>query len=132
KELDVPTWHEIKDNYSAGTSKAIDDLLSRFKPGGGGRLLLWHGKPGIGKTFAIRALAWEWRQWCQFEYVFDPENLFGARADYLARMVIDGSESASEEVTPHWRMLVLEDTGELLGIDAKERASHGLSRLLNG
>jgi ATP-dependent 26S proteasome regulatory subunit len=28
-------------------------------------------------------------------------------------------------------MLVLEDTGELLSIDAKERAGQGLSRLLN-
>jgi len=93
--------------------------------------MLWHGKPGTGKTFAIRALAWEWREWCQFEYVLDPENLFGARADYLARMVLDGNDAGGEETSSRWRMLVLEDTGELLSIDAKERAGQGLSRLLN-
>jgi Domain of unknown function (DUF5925)/ATPase family associated with various cellular activities (AAA) len=131
KELDVPTWRAIKENYSAKTWEAIDGLLAGFKPAAGGRLLLWHGKPGTGKTFALRALAWEWKEWCQFEYVMDPENLFGSRADYLARLMIDGSESAGEGKKSRWRLLVLEDTGELLSIDAKERAGQGLSRLLN-
>ena len=45
--------------------------------------------------------------------------------------VIDGNESAGEGTAPRWRILVLEDTGELLSIDAKERAGQGLSRLLN-
>jgi len=131
KQLNVPTWNEIKDNYAAPTQNAIGGLVSGFKPAAGGRLMLWHGKPGTGKTFAIRALAWEWREWCQFEYVLDPENLFGARADYLARMVLDGNQADGDESSSRWRMLVLEDTGELLSIDAKERAGQGLSRLLN-
>lgn len=129
KELDVPAWSAIRDNYGAATATAIDKLLTQFKPAAGGRLILWQGKPGTGKTFAIRALAWEWREWCRFEYVLDPENLFGARADYLARLLIDGN--AGERSAARWRMLVLEDTGELLSIDAKERAGQGLSRLLN-
>jgi hypothetical protein len=131
KQVAVPTWKEILENYSARTSNAINELVSTFVPGAAGRLLLWQGKPGTGKTFAIRALAWEWREWCQFEYIFDPENLFGPRADYLARMVIDGNQPDGDESAARWRMLVLEDTGELLSIDAKERAGQGLSRLLN-
>jgi hypothetical protein len=131
KELIVPAWLEIKDNYTARTLEAVSGLVSAFKPGAGGRLILWHGKPGTGKTFAIRSLAWEWREWCQFEYIFDPENLFGARADYLARIVLDGNEAAGDGTAARWRVLVLEDTGELLSTDAKERAGQGLSRLLN-
>jgi MoxR-like ATPase len=49
-------------NYSSRTSEAIGGLLTGFKPTAGGRLLLWHGRPGTGKTFAIRALAWEWKE----------------------------------------------------------------------
>jgi hypothetical protein len=131
KSLNVPTWAEIRENYSARTLNMLDALISNFKPGAAGRLLLWHGKPGTGKTFAIRALAWEWREWCQFEYVLDPENLFGSQADYLARLVMDGSEATGNPDSDRWRVLVLEDTGELLSIDAKERAGQGLSRLLN-
>ncbi len=131
KKLTVPAWAEIKQNYAARTSVAFEGLLSGFKPGAGGRLILWHGKPGTGKTFAIRSLAWEWREWCQFEYIFDPENLFGSRADYLAKIVLDGNEAACDGATARWRVLVLEDTGELLSTDAKERAGQGLSRLLN-
>jgi ATPase family associated with various cellular activities (AAA)/Domain of unknown function (DUF5925) len=131
KELKVPTWCEIRDNYTSRTAAAIADLLAGFQAGVGGRLLLWHGKPGTGKTFAIRALAWEWREFCRFEYIFDPENLLGPRADYLSRMIIGGNESEDNDNTQCWRMLVLEDTGELLSMDAKERAGQGLSRLLN-
>jgi hypothetical protein len=32
---------------------------------------------------------------------------------------------------PRWRLLILEDTGELLATDAKERGGQGMSRLLN-
>ncbi len=131
KKLKVPAWCGIKDNYAMRTAAAIDHLLAGFKAGVGGRLLLWHGKPGTGKTFAIRALAWEWREFCRFEYIFDPENLLGPRADYLSRMIIGGNESEDKGNTQCWRMLVLEDTGELLSMDAKERAGQGLSRLLN-
>lgn len=131
KELNVPSWEQVRDNYAAQTCQAMARLMSGFKPGAGGRLALWHGKPGTGKTFAIRALAWEWRAWAQFEYIFDPENLFGSRADYLAKIVIDGNQSVGEGEKSLWRVLVLEDTGELLSIDAKERAGQGLSRLLN-
>ena len=31
--------------------------MGAFVPGEGGRLLLWHGAPGSGKTSAVRALA---------------------------------------------------------------------------
>ncbi len=41
-----------------------------------GRLLLLHGEPGTGKTTALRALAQQWRSWCQVDCVLDPERLF--------------------------------------------------------
>jgi hypothetical protein len=40
---------------------------------GRGRLLLWHGDPGTGKTNAIRSQLGEWRFWAEFQFVTDPE-----------------------------------------------------------
>jgi hypothetical protein len=48
-------------------------------------------------------------------YVVDPEVLFGDRADYLLEVVLDENDHERQ-----WRLLVLEDTGELLAADAKE------------
>jgi len=43
----------------------------------------------------------------------------------------DHTKSDGNGAGPRWRLLILEDTGELLSIDAKDRAGQGLSRLLN-
>jgi hypothetical protein len=99
RRVDVQPWSAIEANYTAagGVRDELARLMSSdFEPGRGGQLLLWQGPPGTGKTWALRALASEWRSWADFHYV-----------------------------------LVLEDTGELLSSDAKEKSGQGLSRLLN-
>lgn len=130
KTLKAPAWADLMENYSAPTAAQFRDLLDSYDPSRHGRLLLWHGMPGTGKTFAIRALARQWRERCRFEYVVDPENLFGQCADYLAKLIFDDEPEDGGECRI-WRVLVLEDTGELISADAKERAGQGLSRLLN-
>jgi len=128
RNVDVPSWDAVAANYPQAVRQGLDGLLSReFRPGGAGKLVLWHGEPGTGKTFALRALAWEWRAWCEVHYVTDPEVFFGGRVDYLMDVVLHEPEGDDEK----WRVLVLEDTGELLAADAKERTGQGLSRLLN-
>ena len=100
-----------------------------FSPAVGGRLLLWHGIPGTGKTYALRALGWEWRSWCDFHYVTDPETLLRLEPDLHARRAPERATRTTRR--DRWRLLILEDTGELLAADAKERTGQGLSRLLN-
>jgi SpoVK/Ycf46/Vps4 family AAA+-type ATPase len=105
----------------------VAPLMEGFAPEAHhGRLLLWHGRPGTGKTYAVRALAWAWREWCRFECVLDPERLFGS-ASYLMEVLTHEDDEDERK----WRMLVLEDTGEMMGIDARRRLGQGLSRLLN-
>jgi len=129
RSLDVPTWAEIRANYPSTVRAALEQLLAAtFHPGDGGKLVLWHGEPGTGKTHALRSLAWEWRAWCELHYITDPEQFFGGRTDYLLDVVLREPDRGLEE---KWRLLVLEDTGELLAADAKERTGQGLSRLLN-
>ena len=125
RTIDVPAWADVAANYPRRVRRQLDELLCRRVDPAGGQLLLWHGVPGMGKTYVVRALAWEWRGWCDVHYVSDPEEFFGS-ADYMFEVLLD--EDADDE---RWRLLVLEDTGELLSADAKERAGQGLSRFLN-
>jgi hypothetical protein len=170
RTIGVPQWDEIRDNYAASTQSRLDAIMRDFRPAHGGQLVLWHGEVGTGKTFALRALAWEWREWCQIHYVVDPDTFFGEHADYLMTVLMqsggmeehvgmlmamhggsggyvrfrntpllsedddglaDEDEWAGGRRAPHWRLLVLEDTGELLRPDAKSIIGQGLSRFLN-
>jgi hypothetical protein len=128
RSLEVPPWEEVRDNYPASVAAQLSELLATsFSAGDGGKLVLWHGIPGTGKTHALRALAWEWKKWCELHYVTDPEYFFGGRTDYLLDVVLREPDDDEGK----WRLLVFEDTGELLAADAKERTGQGLSRLLN-
>lgn len=127
RRLDVPEWKEIEDNYSAQAE--LQDLME-FQPSTAGQLLLWRGEPGTGKTWALRALIYEWRSWADFSYIIDPDKFFGDQAGYMTR-VLFSEESHGQEGEERWKVLILEDCGEMLSKDARERSGQGLSRLLN-
>ncbi len=164
RSIAVPEWDEIAPNYTAATRAALDGLMQGFRPAHGGQLVLWHGEAGTGKTFALRALAWEWRHWCSLHYIVDPDTFFGQHADYLMNVLMQPGPEGLQVVQSHgwtpyggefsegmlvstdlegvveenggpaekgWRLLVLEDTGELLTPDAKTVIGQGLSRFLN-
>lgn len=99
-------------------------------PPPGGRLLLWHGEPGTGKTSAIRTLTGEWRSWTEFQFVTDPEE-FLRNPSYLMTTLSDRRSSQPSGPADRWRILVLEDSGEYLAPDAKHVHGQALSRLLN-
>jgi hypothetical protein len=126
RTIAVPTWAEVAGNYPSPVAAALARLVGRrFEDDHSGRLVLWHGEPGTGKTHALRALAWEWREWCSFHYITDPEIFFGGSPKYMLDVLLDDEDASG------WRLLILEDTGELLALDAKHRMGQGLSRLLN-
>jgi hypothetical protein len=136
RRLDLYQWETIRENYVGGTQTALDHLMQAFRPDGSGQLLLWDGPPGTGKTSALRALIWQWRAWCAAEYVVDPEILFGGQPSYLVSVLLEdhddrGSADDEEEGQPLWRLLILEDSGEFLTMDAKEHTGQALSRFLN-
>jgi hypothetical protein len=166
RSIAVPSWDEIRNNYAAGTRMELDRLMADWQPAHGGQLVLWHGVAGTGKTFGLRALAWEWREWCDFHYIVDPDTFFGQHADYLMSVLLqpeymgmmvpsahgfiaqgglgismgefqttwtdeETAEDGEQKSGKAWRVLVLEDTGELLTPDAKAVIGQGLSRFLN-
>ncbi len=129
RSIGVPAWADIRRNYPAGVAAQLEPLMNPgYRPDGRGQLILWYGEPGTGKTYSLRALGWQWRQWCSFHYVTDPETFFG-RPDYMLQVILEDHGDAEEE--HGWKLLILEDTGELLAADAKAQAGQGLSRLLN-
>ena len=126
RELEVPGWDEIAPNYPPETAAAITRLVGARPPLAGGRLVLWHGPPGTGKTSALRALAWEWRDRASVHYVTDPEVLLD-QPTYMRAVLLDEDVFFDEDDDPRWRLVVLEDAGGMLAHDARQ----GLGRLLN-
>jgi hypothetical protein len=138
RQIVVPNWLDVNDNYPPEVAAGVEQMLDpTFKPGDGGKLILWHGDPGGGKTYAIRALGWEWRKWCSMHYITDPETFFGD-ASYMLQVMLGyddpydlAEEDGKDEKRERWKLIVIEDAGELLSPDARERTGQSLSRLLN-
>lgn len=131
RRIVVPEWDKIEANYATKTSEQIGEIMRIDTPGRGGQLLLWHGVPGTGKTYAIRALSRQWKDWADFHYICDPERFFG-EADYMLGVLLneaDGDPGGKDK--PRWRVLVLEDVAELVQTDSREKVGQSLSRLLN-
>lgn len=129
--LPSPPWADIQANYMQRTRDRVT-ALSRWErqPPGGGRLLLWHGDPGTGKTNAIRSLLGEWRSWAEFQFVTDPES-FLSNPGYLLATIGGSGRYRPIGSENRWKVIVLEDAGEFLAPDAKEVKGQALSRLLN-
>ena len=64
RQLDGPRWAEIAHNYPPSTRKVLQQLIDLERPANRGKLILWHGDPGTGKTTALRALLRSWSDWC--------------------------------------------------------------------
>jgi Domain of unknown function (DUF5925)/ATPase family associated with various cellular activities (AAA) len=125
RQIDAPTFAAIATNYPVGVRDALGRLISMRSPERG-RLILWRGEPGTGKSHALRALAREWASWCSAHFVMDPAELLGHGGAYLLDLLTWDGDDADR-----WRLLILEDAGELIAADARAVTGQALSRLLN-
>lgn len=128
RRIEAPEWSAVAGNYPWATAVRLAELVGRSDvPDRQGRLVLWHGAPGTGKTTAVRALSRAWAPWCDTHYVLDPEELF-TRPPYL--LDVAGASSHMVE-DAGCRLVVAEDCDEYLRADARARAGASLGRLLN-
>lgn len=119
RRISVPKWSEIANNYPASTAAALAPLLASDDFIADGRIVVLHGPPGTGKSHAVRALCWEWRQWADFHFVVDPEA-FLSDPGYMFEVVLRSDGDG-------WSVIVIEDAGDML----TRGAQRGLSSLLN-
>jgi hypothetical protein len=132
RQITAEPWADIRSNYAHSAATQLDRLIELDRDSAFGRLVLLYGPPGTGKTTVLRTLAWEWRDWCQFDCVLDPEVLF-ANSAYLMEVALDqaGDCSCPDRRHQKWRLLLLEDCDELIRGEAKQHTGQALSRLLN-
>jgi len=143
--LRCPSWADIRGNYAQAAQSRLEDILSMEKPWKTGRLIIWHGPPGTGKTYAIRALMMRWRDRFNYVVVTDPENLAKDPGYYLGV-----SGDSSEHPKRHWRpelddddkddsgadpnkrcVFVLEDTADLILQESRSEHFDKIGKLLN-
>jgi len=130
KVIDVPAWADVQRNYAAATAEQLARLIARGRPSdASGKLMVWYGQPGTGKTTAIRTLMREWSSWCTFHYIPDPEVFFNQVSYMAAVLSVDSTSNDDDE--PKHRVVILEDCDEFITADARHRSGNALGRLLN-
>lgn len=124
RNLERLPWSDTEDNYPSAVRATLGDMCRWTSAPPTGRLMVFHGPPGTGKSRYLQTLASEWSDWCAVHYVVDPDMMF-REASYMTRVML------GEERGDRWRLIVVEDGDEFIDATAKARSGYGVSRLLN-
>jgi len=133
-ELKCPSLEEIRDNYSPETFSQVESLINLKSPYDHGKIVLWHGPAGNGKTHLIRALTKHLVDIHNIipEVIVDPEAAF-EEPKYLTSLLTSGQRKlryhAPKGGDVDFRFIIMEDCAELFSVNC--RNTQGFSRLLN-
>jgi hypothetical protein len=141
--LRCPKWSEIQGNYPSVGQDELGRLMKMKRPWNDGRLMIWHGDPGTGKTFAIRSLLMAWRERFNFVIVTDPEKLMANPAYYYeissapnmnsipGAQSQDDDDGDSSESKKKRLLFIIEDSADLISVESRQRHWDKFGKLLN-
>jgi hypothetical protein len=144
--LRCPSWVDVRANYAEPARNEIERLIGLEKPWSRGRLVIWHGPPGTGKTYAIRALMMKWKDRFDFLVVTDPERLAadpgyflkaagrpreGPRRPWMDPEEGPDPEDGSGETAKKRVVFILEDTADLILQESRSAHFDKIGKLLN-
>jgi len=117
------TWDSVAENYPSPTRTCLAELamLTPAKALDNGKIIIFHGRPGTGKTWAIRSLLTSWKQWTEPIVLVDPEEMLSSAEYFLSVM-----EGVSKGAV---RVVIIEDADQIVEKDGTRSAD--LSRMLN-
>lgn len=118
--LACPTWEEIAPNYAAKTREQLATLMTTLHSPSG-RLIIWHGPPGTGKTYAIRALMHAWKDHYTFVNISDAATFLDSPSYYYDLI-------AQFE---HPLLIIMEDAADPLLHETRTSHSQRISTILN-
>lgn len=150
--LRCPEWPEIRGNYPPAVVESLDALLGTPAPWSRGRLIVLHGPPGTGKTWAIRSLMMTWRDRFDFSVIIDPEHL-ARTPSYYYEVASESMESSRRlgrrrahrdlddfgldedepkgEGLPRRRLFIMEDCADLIIPQSRGQHFDKIGKLLN-
>jgi len=145
RQLLCPSWEEIRGNYPYNDTQ-IDSLFKLENPDRHGKFIFWHGSPGVGKSFLIRAAIQKWKMHVRCMYIVDPENFFN-NANYMQEILLHRPEDADEDDDMYavyddeeynespegskFRLLIIEDGLNNLLTETRNEREGAVSRFLN-
>lgn len=143
RELEGSYIDDVIENYNKETADEILSLRDNFFDRNG-KLVIFSGDPGTGKTTIIRSFARDWKDKAVLDYIIDPVEFFNGTPSYMIEVIMSGKQNMDPE---DWeydfystdelarkskkKILVLEDCGELIKSEAKTDVGSGLARFLN-
>lgn len=148
--IECPGWEDVEKNYPQEICSDLAKIISLKDPLKFGRLLLFHGDPGTGKTYFLRALMMAWKETYNFTVVTDPER-FAAEPSYyfsIASRVKNAitdqqyeekSEEDNEDVEYESlsvknrkpAVFIMEDAADLIITESREKHYDKVGKLLN-
>jgi hypothetical protein len=122
--IDAPSFSETRTNYPPQVAGDLNHMMQMMREGHQ-RIHVWYGPPGTGKTSAVRAIAQDLASELEVHVVMDPEQLLKGGIAYMMQII-----SACKQTDKPY-LLILEDTGQMVTVDAGRQHAEALSRLLN-